>query len=69
MSVRDFRSMSLEELRGKATDLREDVAKLQMKRYSRRLDKSSELGATKKELARALTVLGEKQRASAKGAS
>jgi large subunit ribosomal protein L29 len=69
MPARDFRGMSPEELRDKATDLREDLAKLQMKRYSRRLDKSSELRAAKKELARLLTVLGEKERASRKGAS
>jgi ribosomal protein L29 len=69
MPVEDFRSMSVEELLGKEQELREELSKVSMKRHARRLDRSSDLGATKKELARLLTVIGEKRRAGGQGAS
>ena len=60
--------MTVDELRGHENELREEVAKLQMQRYARRLDKSSDLGDRKKDLARALTVRTEKRRDEAQGA-
>ena len=67
-SLKDLRSMTVDELRGHENELREEVAKLQMQRYARRLDKSSDLGDRKKDLARALTVKTEKRRDEAQGA-
>ncbi|TFH25313.1 MAG: 50S ribosomal protein L29 [Myxococcales bacterium] len=67
-ALKDLRSMTVDELRGHENELREEVAKLQMQRYSRRLDKSSELGERKKDLARVLTVRTEKRRDEAQGA-
>ncbi|MEE8311519.1 MAG: 50S ribosomal protein L29 [Candidatus Binatia bacterium] len=67
-SLKDLRSMTVDELRGHENELREEVAKLQMQRYARRLDKSSDLGDRKKDLARALTVRTEKRRDEAQGA-
>jgi large subunit ribosomal protein L29 len=67
-ALKDLRSMTVDELRGHENELREEVAKLQMQRYARRLDKSSELGERKKDLARVLTVRTEKRRDEAQGA-
>ncbi len=67
MEAEEIRAMTLEKLREKEGELRETVARLSMKRYANRLDKSHELGAAKKDLARVLTIIGEKQRAGAEG--
>jgi ribosomal protein L29 len=61
-SLKDLRSMTVDELRGRENELREEVAKLQMQRYARRLDKSSDLGDRKKDLARVMTVAIDKRR-------
>jgi ribosomal protein L29 len=52
--------LSVEELRGKETELRETLARLHMKRHARRLEKPSELHAAKKDLARVLTAMNAK---------
>jgi large subunit ribosomal protein L29 len=69
MLAKEFRDMSAEELQAKAAELRGEVTQLNMKRYAHRLDKSSDLVTAKRDLARVLTVLGEKSRATAGGAS
>ena len=61
-SLKDLRAMTAGELRSRENALREDVAKLQMQRYARRLDKTSDLAERKKDLARVLTVTTEKRR-------
>lgn len=61
MSIRDLRSMSDEELGAKVADIRENLSRLDMKRHARRLDKSSDLVAAKRNLARALTVVSERR--------
>ena len=63
--ISDLRSMSVDELLAKETEVRRELAGLSMKRYARRLDKTSELKVSKKELARVLTVIREKQVAEA----
>ncbi len=68
MDLKELRAMTLDELRQKADELREDLARLTMKRYARRLEKPSELGRTKKELARVLTLAREKELEARRGA-
>jgi ribosomal protein L29 len=59
MLAKDLRAMPLKELTAKETELRENLARLTMKRHARRLDRSSDLEAAKRDLARVLTVLTE----------
>jgi large subunit ribosomal protein L29 len=67
MAEINLRSMSVEELHGRARDLRETLARLHMKRHARRLEKPSEMHAAKKDLARVLTILSEKRIATVRG--
>jgi large subunit ribosomal protein L29 len=69
MQAEDLRSMSVGELEKRESELRESLARLTMKRFARRLDRTSDLDLTKRDLARVLTVLGEKRRAAGKGES
>jgi large subunit ribosomal protein L29 len=66
MQASELRDLTLEQLAAKEVELRDSLAKLVMKRNARRLDRSSELEAAKRDLARVLTILGEK-RATASG--
>lgn len=68
MKLDDLRRLSPEQLRDRIDEQRADVVRLGMQRHARRLDRSSDLGLAKKDLARALTVLGEKGRADEQGA-
>jgi large subunit ribosomal protein L29 len=62
MLAKELRGFSEGELESKERELREQLSRLVMKRHARRLDRSSDLDATKRDLARVLTVLGEKRR-------
>ena len=62
MPAKDLRGYSVGELESKERELREQLSRLVMKRHARRLDRSSDLDATKRDLARVLTILGEKRR-------
>jgi len=62
MGPRDVRKMGADELARKEAELRERVARLTMKRNARRLDKPSELIGARRDLARVLTIQGEKRR-------
>jgi len=62
MLASDLRGYSVGELESKERELREQLSRLVMKRHARRLDRSSDLDATKRDLARVLTILGEKRR-------
>jgi large subunit ribosomal protein L29 len=68
MTLNELRSLSVQQLRDRAAEEREALARLSMKRHARRLDKSSDLGLAKKNLARVLTVLREKARTEEEGA-
>ena len=68
MKSSELRKLSVEELRDKIAEQRGDLARLGMERHARRLDRTSDLGAAKKNLARALTVLSEKARTEGQGA-
>ena len=63
MQAEDLRAMSVGELEVKEDELRENLARLTMKRHARRLDRSSDLDAAKRDLARVLTVLTQKRAA------
>jgi large subunit ribosomal protein L29 len=67
MAEKSIRQLTREELEGREKELRETLARLQMKRHARRLEKPSELHAAKKDLARVLTVLRQKRGAAASG--
>ena len=60
MQPSDLRKMGNDELSKKAGELRDKVARLTLKRNARRLDKPSDLIAARRELARVLTITGEK---------
>jgi len=59
--------MSVGELEKRESDLRDSLARLTMKRHARRLDRTSDLELTRRDLARVLTILGEKRRAAGEG--
>ena len=65
----DFGALSADELHTREVVLRETLARLGMQRHSRRLDRTSDLNATKKDLARVLTALAAKRHATQEGAS
>jgi large subunit ribosomal protein L29 len=59
MSAKDLRALSKEELQKKLGELRASLFDLRMKLKTGRLDSTADLGKTRKELARTLTVLRE----------
>jgi large subunit ribosomal protein L29 len=67
MEAKELRAMSVAQLGAKETELRSSLARLTMKRNARRLDRTSDLEATKRDLARVLTILGEKRSAGGEG--
>ena len=69
MQAEELRAMSVDQLVEKENELRESLGKLSMKRYARRLDRTSDLEVAKRDLARLLTILGEKPRAASQGGS
>jgi large subunit ribosomal protein L29 len=64
MQAKELRALTVEQLATREGEMRENLARLSMKRYARRLDRTSDLEAAKRDLARLLTVLTEKRRAS-----
>lgn len=61
MKIKELRELSLEELSKKEQDIREDLFKLKFQHGIRRLENPARLGQLKKEIARVLTVIAEKQ--------
>jgi len=59
MSAKDLRALSKEELQKKLAELRASLFDLRMKLKTGRLDSTADLGKTRKEIARTLTVLRE----------
>ena len=62
MQAKELRALTLEQLDEREGELRENVARISMKRYARRLDRTSDLEVAKRDLARLLTIAGEKRR-------
>ncbi len=64
-TAKEVRALSVEELMKRANELRESLFNLRVKHRTGSLDSSAEIGKGRKDLARILTVLAEKQRAAA----
>lgn len=65
----EIRALSVDELKRRAAELRESLFNLKVKHRTGQLDSSAEIGKSRKDLARVLTMLSEKERQVAKGAS
>ena len=61
MTSREIREKTIEELKILAKDLKEELFKLRMKSGTGQLEKPHRLGEIKKDIARVLTILKEKQ--------
>jgi large subunit ribosomal protein L29 len=67
MKVSDIRDLSLEELRGKEKDLREELFNLRFQHATGQLENTMRIPELKKDIARVKTILGEKQREGTSG--
>ncbi len=67
MKAKELRDQSIEELKTTLGDLRKGLFDHQFKHGTRQLTDTAVLKRTKRDIARAETVLGEKQRESAAG--
>ena len=66
MKASELRDMSLDELGERVKDLQEELFNLRFQHGSNQLENPMRLGQTKKDIARVLTVIGEKSRAVAR---
>ncbi|GAB4344087.1 MAG: 50S ribosomal protein L29 [Desulfobulbaceae bacterium] len=62
MKAKELRKMSLEDLRKKERDLREDYFKLRFQHGIRRLENPARLAQLRKDIARVQTVMNEQAR-------
>jgi large subunit ribosomal protein L29 len=62
-SSQEIRQLTADELRRRANELRETLFNLRVKHRMGGLASSADIGKNRKDLARILTVLGEKERA------
>ena len=60
MEAKELRDMSVEDLTRKATELREEIGQLKLKRATSRLENPMKIRQTKRDLARVETILREK---------
>jgi large subunit ribosomal protein L29 len=67
MNAADLRDLTLDELTRRAAEMRENLFNLKIRHAAGTLDSSADLGKTKKDLARVLTVLNQKRIAEQKG--
>jgi len=67
MKVSDIRDLSLEELRGKEKDLREELFNLRFQHATGQLENTMRIPELKKDIARVKTILKEKQREGTSG--
>ena len=61
MKASDFRDLTPEELKSRERDLREEVFNLRFRLATGQLENTAKIMMAKKDLARLLTVLNEKQ--------
>ena len=61
MKAKDIRGFSTEEINGKVRTLRDELFDLNLKKSARQLDQFHKIGQSKKDIARLITVLKEKQ--------
>jgi large subunit ribosomal protein L29 len=67
MEAKELRDMTAEDLARKATELREEIGHLKLKRAASRLENPMKLRQTKRDLARVETILREKTVEGGKG--
>lgn len=61
MRAQELRDLSADELQAKQVELREQLFKLRFQKAIGQLDNEKKLGETRRDIARVLTVLKEKQ--------
>lgn len=69
MEAKELRDLSVDDLRQKQAELREEIGHLKLKRATSRLENPMKLRQSKRDLARVETVLREKALAAQKGAA
>ena len=63
MKATELKELSVEELARKAAEMRENIFNLKIRHKAGTLTSSADLGKTKRDLARVMTVLSQKQHA------
>jgi large subunit ribosomal protein L29 len=63
MKAADVRAKSVDELKSELTELRKEQFNLRFQRASGQLENTSRVRAVRRDIARIMTVLGERQRA------
>jgi large subunit ribosomal protein L29 len=61
MKIKEIREMSVEELLAKEKSLKEEMFKLNLDRYTGRVEKPHKFSLVKKEIARIKTILSERK--------
>ena len=61
MKANEIRSLSVEELQSKLVELKKDLFMLRMQHATNHLDNPTKISATRRDIARVLTVLSEKK--------
>ncbi len=61
MKIREIRELSVDELKGKVTDLQDQVFRLRIQKAMGQLDAPHKVRAVRRELARVQTVLTERR--------
>ena len=61
MKANDFRDLSLDELKAREKDLREEIFNLRFRLATGQLENTAKVSLAKRDLARLLSVLKEKQ--------
>jgi large subunit ribosomal protein L29 len=69
MEAKTLRDLSVDDLRQKQAELREEIGHLKLKRATSRLENPMKLRESKRDLARVETVLREKALTAEKGAA
>ena len=69
MEAKELRDLSVDDLKEKLAELREEIGHLKLKRATSRLENPMKLRQSKRDLARVETVLRERALAGEKGAA
>ena len=67
MAKQDIRDLSIDELRGRLSDTREELMKLRFQQATGELTDFTRLRHTRRQIARLLTLLAERERAAQEG--
>lgn len=66
MAKKDIREMTTDELHDKLNDTREELMKLRFQQATGELTDTSRLRVTRRQVARLMTLIGERERAASK---